>query len=217
MDAALTDATAYVRGTIKTIRDAEIAVTRRKAKGPTPAAKYDERKPKEVSIFVADAFPEWQNVCVTAVHNHYDPASGAVDDAKVRQELAEKGLLKDKKAMPFVMAFKVRGARRAPPLTAETHCRVRLRARVQPAAAVPRGRHAARGEQLPQEDAQLPHGAHRERERGPAARRRAAGQARLRPQRGRGRRARCTYVLAPTALPAHHHPASFAFYNVEAA
>ena len=217
VDAALTDATAYVRGTIKTIRDAEIAVTRRKAKGPTPAAKYDERKPKEVSIFVADAFPEWQNVCVTAVHNHYDPASGAVDDAKVRQELAEKGLLKDKKAMPFVMAFKVRGARRAPPLTAETHCRVRLRARVQPAAAVPRGRHAARGEQLPQEDAQLPHGAHRERERGPAARRRAAGQARLRPQRGRGRRARCTYVLAPTALPAHHHPASFAFYNVEAA
>ena len=62
-DAALTAAAAYVRGTIKTIRDAEIAVTRRKTKGPAPV-KFDERKPKEVSIFVADAFPAWQDVCV---------------------------------------------------------------------------------------------------------------------------------------------------------
>lgn len=106
-DAALTAAAAYVRGTIKTIRDAEIAVTRRKTKGPAPV-KFDERKPKEVSIFVADAFPAWQDVCVNAVQKHYDPATGKVDDVKVREDVAAAGLLKDKKAMPFVMAFKKR-------------------------------------------------------------------------------------------------------------
>lgn len=113
-DAAMTAAAQYVRGTIKTIRDAEIAVTRRKAKGPSAPAKYEERKPKEVSIFVADAFPEWQDVCVNAVQKHYDGASGRVDDVKVREEVAAAGLLKDKKAMPFVMAFKKRIAEFGP-------------------------------------------------------------------------------------------------------
>lgn len=107
-DAAMTAAAAYVRGTIKTIRDAEIAVTRKKVKGAAPQAKYDERKPKEVSIFVADEFPAWQDTCVQAVQKHYDAATGKVDDAKVREEIAAAGLLKDKKAMPFVMAFKKR-------------------------------------------------------------------------------------------------------------
>ena len=86
----------------------------RKAKGPSAPAKYEERKPKEVSIFVADAFPEWQDVCVNAVQKHYDGASGRVDDVKVREEVAAAGLLKDKKAMPFVMAFKKRIAEFGP-------------------------------------------------------------------------------------------------------
>lgn len=112
VDAAQTAAAEYVRGTIKSIRDAEIAVTNRKAKAKgknaAPAVKYNEREPKEVSIFVADAFPAWQDVCVSAVQKHYDSATGKVDDAKVREEVAAAGLLKDKKAMPFVMAFKKR-------------------------------------------------------------------------------------------------------------
>ena len=108
VDAALSAAAAYVRGTIKTIRDAEIAVTRRKGKGAAALPKYDERRPKEVSIFVADRFPAWQDTCVAAVQRHYDPASGAVDDVRVREDVAAAGLLKDKKAMPFVMAFKKR-------------------------------------------------------------------------------------------------------------
>ncbi|WFD32159.1 leucine--tRNA ligase [Malassezia sp. CBS 17886] len=115
-DAALSAAAAYVRGTIKAIRDAEIAVTRKKVKGAQPKDKYDERKPKEVSIYVADAFPDWQNICVTAVQNHFDHARGAVDDAAVRADIAAKGLLKDKRAMPFIMAFKKRIAEFGPEL-----------------------------------------------------------------------------------------------------
>ncbi|PKI83407.1 leucine--tRNA ligase [Malassezia vespertilionis] len=113
-DAALTAAAKYVRDTIKTIRDAELAVTRKKVKGPAQQPKYDERKPKEVCIFVADAFPEWQDICVNAVQKHFDGASGMIDDAKVREEIAAAGLLKDKKAMPFVMAFKKRIAEFGP-------------------------------------------------------------------------------------------------------
>lgn len=113
-DAAMTAAALYVRGTIKTIRDAEIAVTRRKAKGPNAPAKYEERKPKEVSIFVADAFPAWQDICVNAVQKHYDASTGSIDDVKVREEVAAAGLLKDKKAMPFVMMFKKRIAEFGP-------------------------------------------------------------------------------------------------------
>ncbi|WFD36560.1 leucine--tRNA ligase [Malassezia cuniculi] len=108
VDSALTAAFAYVRGTVKTIRDAEIAVTRRKGKAAAALPRYDERQPKEVSIFVADAFPAWQDTCVAAIQKNYDAATSKVDDVKVREELAAAGLLKDKKAMPFVMAFKNR-------------------------------------------------------------------------------------------------------------
>ncbi|WFD44928.1 leucine--tRNA ligase [Malassezia psittaci] len=113
-DATLTAAAAYVRDTVKSIRDAEIAVTRKKVKGQAAIDKYNERMPKEASIFVADEFPEWQNICVNAVQKHYDASTGKVDDAKVREEVAQAGLLKDKKAMPFVMAFKKRIAEFGP-------------------------------------------------------------------------------------------------------
>jgi len=67
-----------------------------------------------VSIFVADAFPAWQDICVNAVQKHYDASTGSIDDVKVREEVAAAGLLKDKKAMPFVMMFKKRIAEFGP-------------------------------------------------------------------------------------------------------
>jgi leucyl-tRNA synthetase len=36
------------------------------------------------------------------------PETARVDDAKVRQLLTERGMIKDKRAMPFVQLFKVR-------------------------------------------------------------------------------------------------------------
>jgi len=56
---------------------------------------------------VATAFLEWQNACVEAVRAVYDEVGDKVDDGKVRDVLSEKGLIKDKRAMPFVQAFKV--------------------------------------------------------------------------------------------------------------
>ncbi|CAO1622884.1 unnamed protein product [Parajaminaea phylloscopi] len=104
----IADAAAYVRSMIKTIRDAELTLLKRKSKGKNVGASYDEKKPKAVRIFIAKNFPAIQDACVNAIKANYNSSTGAVDDAAVREELNKQGLLRDKRAMPFVVAFKRR-------------------------------------------------------------------------------------------------------------
>ena len=113
IDRALLEAATYMRGTTKTMRDAETALVKMLSKTQGKGKKddramFDPRKPKTVSVYVATAFPEWQDVCVQAVKEAYVKEEDRVDDVKVREVLMEKGLIKDKRAMPFVQAFKVR-------------------------------------------------------------------------------------------------------------
>jgi leucyl-tRNA synthetase len=105
VDPAAVEAGTYMRGTIKTIRDAELALIKKLSRGKS--SPYDPKKPKAVRIYVASKFPEWQNQCVEAVKEAYDGETQRVDDAKVREVLQKKGLLKDKRAMPFIQLFKV--------------------------------------------------------------------------------------------------------------
>ena len=113
VDTTIIEAGQYMRGTIKTIRDAEVSLLKglAKAKGKKGAAAsealFDPKKPKAVRIYVATAFPEWQNTCVQIVQESYTKEDNKVDDAKVKELLIEKGLIKDKRAMPFIQAFKV--------------------------------------------------------------------------------------------------------------
>jgi leucyl-tRNA synthetase len=110
VDQVILDAGQYMRDTIKTIRDAEIALVRmmNKSKGKKGAApSFDPKQPKAVRIYVATKFPEWQDTCVDAVQQSYDEKTDKVDDEKVRTLLTEKGLIKDKRVMPFVQVFKV--------------------------------------------------------------------------------------------------------------
>ena len=101
-----------MRETIKTIRDAEVSLLKMmsKVKGkkaPTESM-FDPKKPKAVRIYVATTFPEWQNTCVQVIKDSYDETADKVDDAKVKQLLTQNGLIKDKRVMPFIQAFKVR-------------------------------------------------------------------------------------------------------------
>ncbi|KIK94180.1 hypothetical protein PAXRUDRAFT_828265 [Paxillus rubicundulus Ve08.2h10] len=110
-DRTLIEAGAYMRGTLKMIRDAETTLLKkiqkgRKGKGDGPP--FDPKLPKSVRVYVATQFPEWQDVCVQAVREAYSEAEDKVDDVKVRTILTERGLIKDKRAMPFVQAFKKR-------------------------------------------------------------------------------------------------------------
>ena len=106
-DRTILDAGAYVKTTVKNLRDAELNLVKKMNKGKRTDAAYDPKKSKSVRIFVATSFPDWQNACVQIVKEAYVSEADKVDDAKVRALLTERGLIKDKRAMPFVQAFKV--------------------------------------------------------------------------------------------------------------
>ncbi|PWN51813.1 leucyl-tRNA synthetase [Violaceomyces palustris] len=109
VDASVTSAALYLRDTIKTIRDAEFQLTRKKkGKDASAAQNYNDRAPKEVRIFVAQSFPAWQEICVKTLKENYSAETNTVDDKKVRESLAAAGILKEKKVMPFVMMLKKR-------------------------------------------------------------------------------------------------------------
>lgn len=98
-----------MRSIVKMIRDAELNMMKRMAKGKKGGdAPFDPKKPKSVRIYVATSFPEWQDACVLAIKDSYVEGTDKVDDAKVRELLTQRGLIKDKKAMPFIQLFKVR-------------------------------------------------------------------------------------------------------------
>ena len=118
----LNHAASYMRGTLKSMRDAELAIAKRKAKkGGSTEGVYDTHKPKGLNIFVASSFPPWQDQSVVIAQGAYDATTGTIDDAKVKDELMQLGLLKDKRVMPFIQMLKVRSFRSSPPIRAPNH------------------------------------------------------------------------------------------------
>ncbi len=101
---AVLESGAYLRETVKTIRESETSMLKKMSK--SKAVAFDPKKPKSVRIYVASTFPEWQDRCVAVVKDAYDAERDKVDDQKVRELLAAQGLMKDKRSMPFVQAFK---------------------------------------------------------------------------------------------------------------
>ncbi|CAG8679942.1 42317_t:CDS:10 [Gigaspora margarita] len=106
VDESLLEAGEYVRKIIKSIRDLEIASQKKKKKGK--AEDFDPNKPKTLKIFVATSFPEWQDIVVEAIKHNFNEDTKSFDDVKIRENLSEKGILKNKKTMPFVQEFKKR-------------------------------------------------------------------------------------------------------------
>jgi len=112
VDKAIVDSGAYMRNTVKMIRDAELNIVKKinkgkKGKGGSDAP-FDPKKPKSVRIYVATTFPEWQDACVQAAKDAYVEEADKIDDVKVRELLTERGLIKDKRAMPFIQLLKKR-------------------------------------------------------------------------------------------------------------
>lgn len=107
VDSSISDSAAYVRSKVKDIRDAEAGFAKKKAKGKGSAG-FDVSKPKAVKIWVAKVFPEWQEVAVEIVKGAWDGEK--VDDKKCKEELTSKGLIKEKKYMPFIAQLKVRSS-----------------------------------------------------------------------------------------------------------
>ena len=113
VDKVIVDSGVYMRNTVKRIRDAELNIMKKIDKGKKGKyandAPFDPKKPKSVRIYVATTFPEWQDACVQVAKDAYIEEADKIEDAKVRELLMERGLIKDKRAMPFIQLFKVSG------------------------------------------------------------------------------------------------------------
>lgn len=107
VDEAALAAIKYVRGLIGQMRQTELGFMKKKAKGKSNAS-FDPSKPKGVKMFLATSFPQWQDACVEALQESYSADSNKIDNAKLKQILGSKGLMKEKRAMPFCMLFAVR-------------------------------------------------------------------------------------------------------------
>jgi leucyl-tRNA synthetase len=103
VDEPLDAATRYIRKTTKSIRDAELNLLKKK-KGKAVTNEYKANEPKSLKVYAATKFPEWQEACLIVLKENYN--NGAFDDVKIRADLGAQGVLKNKKAMPFVQEQK---------------------------------------------------------------------------------------------------------------
>ncbi|KAJ3091299.1 cytosolic leucyl tRNA synthetase [Quaeritorhiza haematococci] len=110
-DEALLAAAAYIRDLVGKIRSAEESANKKKAKkggAATPQkqeANGDAVAGKRLRLYVALDYPEWQSAAVAALKETYDEATKKFS-GKETQILGQKGLLKDKRVMPFVSMLK---------------------------------------------------------------------------------------------------------------
>jgi leucyl-tRNA synthetase len=98
----------YMRGVIGSMRSAEAQISKKKSKGK--AVTFDPSKPRSARIIVATSYPEWQSKVMEALKAESDASQAegrAIDDKNLRAALDKAGLLKDKKAMPFLQTMKV--------------------------------------------------------------------------------------------------------------
>ncbi|KAL1917157.1 uncharacterized protein VTP21DRAFT_4813 [Calcarisporiella thermophila] len=105
IDEGLLEAASYIRSLVKQIRDLEASNDKKGGKkSKAPKVVYDPTAPKALSIYVASSFPEWQNEAMEILKLVY--VDGKFDDAAMKKEFQERGLLKNKKVMPFAQEQK---------------------------------------------------------------------------------------------------------------
>lgn len=90
VDHTITEAIAYMRSMVKSTRDS-LQKMSSKTK-PKKDGIFDPKLPKSLRIYVATSFPEWQDACVQIIEEAYDEQNDKVDDVKVKELLAQKGL-----------------------------------------------------------------------------------------------------------------------------
>ncbi|RDX53282.1 hypothetical protein OH76DRAFT_1553412 [Lentinus brumalis] len=84
-----------------TVRDAEVSLLKKMNKGKQGQATYDPKKPRVVRIHVAPSFPP-------PAPAPSGRTSACRSSRTVRELLTQRGLIEDKRAMPFVQAFKLK-------------------------------------------------------------------------------------------------------------
>ena len=72
---------------MKTIQHAELVLLKKAGNGNGGNGPFDPKKPRAVRMYVANAFPMWQDACMQIVRESYGEEHDEADDARVRQLL----------------------------------------------------------------------------------------------------------------------------------
>jgi len=100
VDEGVLHASSYIRDLIRDIRVDEQNAQKKKKKGPAI-----NLTSKNAKLFVALKYPEWQDESVAILKECWDEESKSFVKNE-KEALAKKGLLKNKKVMPFIAALK---------------------------------------------------------------------------------------------------------------
>lgn len=105
VDTVVLEQATFIRSTLRAVREAEGGYQKKKSKAKK-AGEFDITKPKGLKIYVSRSFPAWQEEVVQLVKSSMT-AEGVVDDAALKKGMADKGMGKEKRAMPFAATLKV--------------------------------------------------------------------------------------------------------------
>ena len=94
----------YVRNTASNVHSAEGQQLKRKAKGKETS--FDPKKPKKLTIYMGDKWPEWQAKYIELLREMWNPETKSVNDKELNGKIAKLGEMK--KAMPYVQGLKKR-------------------------------------------------------------------------------------------------------------
>ncbi|KAJ2508944.1 cytosolic leucyl tRNA synthetase, partial [Coemansia sp. RSA 1939] len=95
----------------KAVRDADIALQKRSSKKKKKAAADHAsvvNAPKSLDVFIASGFPSWQETVISVLKENYNASSKTFDDKALVAAMGKKGVLENKKAMPFANEIKKR-------------------------------------------------------------------------------------------------------------
>ncbi|KAJ2672070.1 cytosolic leucyl tRNA synthetase [Coemansia spiralis] len=100
---------------IMDFRDVEITLKKRSKKKDSKtisaaSAEFDPNVPKSLGIFVANESSAQQKDVISVLKDNYDSVTGTFDDKATIAALSKKGVLKNKKTMPFAQEIKKRVA-----------------------------------------------------------------------------------------------------------
>ena len=106
VDETIIKAVQYLRDLTSKIRAAEDAAAKKKLKKGIKVEAPKESGPRQLKLFVAPTWPEWQEEALNVLKECYDAKTNTFNGQETAL-LGQKGLLKNKKVMPFVSSTKV--------------------------------------------------------------------------------------------------------------
>ncbi|KAG0328097.1 cytosolic leucyl tRNA synthetase [Dissophora globulifera] len=121
VDEAVLQEVEYLRRQVASVRATETQANKKKKKGKTDV--FDPSKPKKITILIAAKFPEWQEAAIAVLQTAYQPDNKdgkLFDDDKIKKDLGAKGLMKDKRIMPFLHDLKKKAELQGPSVFSRT-------------------------------------------------------------------------------------------------